>query len=265
MLTAVVLLAAYARTMVGMYDQWNTDEDMSHGLAVPFVIGWVIWRERDRWKTALVEPNPWGFAGLAAGALLHFAGAVGGGLFLSSAGFLVSAAGAILAIGGYPVLRLAAFPLLLSIFMLPKLAIVYNQATLPLQLLASRLAAFLLTTAGFGVIREGNILDVGGHQIAVAEACNGIRYLLSLGFMATVFAYVADPKPWMRAALLLAAVPISIGANAVRVAASGAVPLFAEGTPHMMVGWVIFAFCLVTVGVFHKGIDSVYSRFHAQP
>jgi hypothetical protein len=63
-----------------------------------------------------------------------------------------------------------ALPLLLALFMLPKLALVYNQVTLPLQLLASRIAAGILTAAGIGVIREGNILDVAGHRVSVVEA-----------------------------------------------------------------------------------------------
>ncbi len=160
-------------------------------------------------------------------------------------------------------MRAWAFPLLLMLFMLPKLAVVYNQFTLPLQLLASRLAAFLLTVSGFGVIREGNILDVGGHRIAVVEACNGIRYLLTLGFLAAVLAYLADPKPWMRLALILSAIPVAILANGFRVAISGAIPLLAEGTPHLVAGAVIFAFCVGTLLLLRRLIDGVYHLYHA--
>src|SRR5437899_12146007 len=103
------------------------------------------------------------------------------------------------------------------------------------------MAAGLLTLSGVGVIRSGNILDVGGHQVAVEEACNGIRYLLPLGFVAVVFAYIADSKSWMRVALLASAVPIAIAANAVRVAFSAYAPRLAEGTLHELLGVLIFA------------------------
>jgi len=106
----------------------------------------------------------------------------------------VSVAGAVLSLGGFAYLRAWALPLLLALFMLPKLALVYNQVTLPLQLFASRMAAGILTASGIAVIREGNILDVAGRRVSVVEACNGIRYLLSLGFMAVVFAYLSDTK-----------------------------------------------------------------------
>src|ERR1700722_4961822 len=209
-LTALALVVCYAPTLRGMFEQWSNDEDMSHGFLVPIVILWIVWRERGRWRGLETDPNWWGFAILTAAAGLQFAGLLGAGLFAGSVALLVSVAGAVLCLGGWAWLRVLAFPLVLAIFMLPKLAIVYNQATLPLQLLASQIAAGFLTFAGIGVIREGNILDVGGHRVAVVEACNGSRYLLSLGFMAVVFAYLADSKPWMRSALLMAAVPVAI-------------------------------------------------------
>src|SRR5580658_2990140 len=187
-LTVLLLLVCYASTLGGMIRQWSTDEDMGHGFLVPVVIAWIAWRERGRWRELDIEPSLWGFALLAAGGGLHAAGAIGAGLFASSLGLLLSIAGVVLGFGGFPLLRIWIFPLLLTLFMLPKLAIVYNQATLPLQLLASRLAAAILTISGLGVIREGNILDVGGHRVAVAEACNGIRFLLPLGFLSVIFA-----------------------------------------------------------------------------
>src|SRR5579871_769401 len=217
-LSALILLAGYSATLRGMFQQWMTDEDMGHGFIVPFVILWIVWRERKRWQALPVNPSWWGLAILLFGAAMQLISALGAGLFAGSVGFLISVAGAIVCLGGFAWLRVWAFPLALSIFMLPKLAIVYNQATLPMQLMASRMAAAILTGAGLAVIREGNILDVGGHQILVAEACNGIRYLLPLGFIAVLFGYLSDSRVWMRLVLLLAAVPIAIVANALRVA-----------------------------------------------
>jgi exosortase len=147
--------------------------------------------------------------------------------------------------------------------MLPKLGIVYNQVTLPLQLLASRIAAGILTAGGIGVIREGNILDVGGHRVAVVEACNGIRYLLSLGFMAVVFAYLSDSKPWMRLVMLAAAVPIAIFANAARVAAAGWLPSLDSGIPHAVCGGLLFVFCLAGLMVFRQLFNKVYVRYQS--
>lgn len=236
---------------------------MSHGFLVPIVIFWIVWRERERGRALKPEPNWWGLALLAFAAVMQFAGLLGVGLFAGSVAFLVSVAGAVLCLGGFAWLRTLAFPLLLAVFMLPKLAVVYNQVTLPLQLLASRLAAGILTVAGIGVIREGNILDVGGHRVAVLEACNGIRYLLSLGFMAVVFGYLSDSKPWMRLALLAAAVPIAILANALRVAAAGWLPSLEAGVPHAVSGWFIFVLCLATLMLLQQVLHKVYVRYQS--
>ena len=262
-LTAVALAVCYTPALRGMFQQWSLDEDMSHGFLVPLVVLWVIWRERERWRALPLEPSWWGFVFLATGACLQIVAALGAGLFARSLAFLISLAGAVLCFGGFRLLRAWAFPLLLLLFMLPKLAVVYNRATLPLQLLASKMAAGILTAARIGVIREGNILDVGGHRIFVAEACNGIRYLLSLGFMAVLFAYLAGAKPWMRVALLAAALPVAIFANAVRVAAAGWLPGLDAGTPHAVAGWLLFVLCLTTLALVLKLFNRVYAHYQS--
>ncbi len=263
LITTICLLACYATTIQGMVLQWWNDEDMGHGFVVPLIILWIVWREREKWISIPPVPNIWGVVLLAAGLAMHAAGAIGVGLFASSVALLLSAVGAILCLGGAGLLRAWAFPIFLALFMLPKLAIVYNQATLPLQLLASKLAAGILSFSGIGVIRSGNILDVGGHRVAVAEACNGIRYLLPLAFMAVVFGYLADPKPWMRAALMIATIPVAIFANGLRVAASAWIPALDSGTPHEVAGVAFFVISLVSILGIQKSVNSMYGRLHA--
>jgi exosortase len=257
--TGLAVLGCYASTLNGMLHQWLTDDDMGHGIVVPLVILWIVWRERARWRDLPAAPSPWGWLLLAAGAGLHLIGALGGGLFASSVALLISIAGVVVALGGFAYLRTWTFPFALALFMLPKLAIVYNQTTLPLQLMASQLAATLLTVTGFGVIRAGNVLEVRGHQILVAEACNGIRYLLPLGFVAALLGYLSNARRWTRWALVFAAVPVAILANAVRVAVSGAVPALAEGTLHSLAGVIIFVFSLALLG----GVLHAFQRLSA--
>jgi exosortase len=262
-MTAALLLICYATTLQGMFVQWTTDEDMGHGLVVPFVVLWIVWRERERWQRIPMEPSVWGFALLMLGAGLHLAGALGVGLFVNALALVISMAGAVVCLGGFGLLRSWTFPLLLTLFMLPKLAIVYNQVTLPLQLVASKLAAGMLTVTGIGVIREGNVLDVGGHRVAVAEACSGIRFLLPLGFASVLFAYLADPRPWMRWVALAAALPIAIFANGLRVAVAAWLPALDSGTPHLLAGWIIFVLCLGTLLPLYRICNSLTGRKHA--
>ncbi len=262
-ITALAFLICYAAVLAGMVDQWWSDEDMGHGFLVPIVIGFIVWRERDRWARVIARPTNWGWALLTAGACLQLVSVMGAGLFAGAIALLVSLIGIVLLMGGWPLLRAWGFPLLLTVFMLPKLAVVYNQTTLPLQLLASRMAAGMLTMAGVGVIRAGNILDVGGHQVAVAEACNGIRYLLPLGFIGVVFAYLADSRVWMRMLLLLSAIPVAVMANAARVAFSAYSPRLAEGNPHLLLGTAIFLVCLGSLYAIQRLWARVLGAAHA--
>lgn len=235
-----------------MIHQWWTDEDMGYGFIVPFVIAWIVWRERGRWRTLPFQPSLWGFAVLGLAACLQIASALGAGLFAGALAFVLSLVGVVLCLFGFAWVRAWAFPLLLTLFMLPKLAIVYNQITLPLQLLATRLAGGMLSAAGFMVLRDGNILNVAGHSISVVEACDGIRYLLPLAFLALVFAYSGGANSWMRCAMLAAAIPTAITANALRVAFSGLSPALTEGTPHALLGTFIFLLCLgLLAGIYH--------------
>ena len=260
-LTALALILCYAATLAGMVHQWWTDEDMGYGFLVPFVIAWIIWRERGRWKILPVQPSLWGFAVLALAACLQIASALGAGLFAGSLAFVLSLVGLVLALLGFAWLRAWAFPLLLTLFMLPKLAVVYNQITLPLQLLATRLAGGMLATAGFMVVRDGNILNVAGHSISVVEACDGIRYLLPLAFLALIFAYASGAKSWMRVAMLAAAIPIAIIANALRVAFSGLSPVLTSGPPHALLGTLIFLLCLALLAGMYQLLTFASKEF----
>ena len=94
----------------------------------------------------------------------------------------------------------------------------------------------------------------------MVEACNGLRYLLPLGFAAVVFAYLADPRPWMRAVLLLAAIPVAMLANAVRVAASAYVPALSEGAFHTAAGWLLFAACMAAIYLIHVAFTRLQGR-----
>jgi len=123
-----------------MFEQWRTDEDMSHGFLVPIVVLWIVWRERGRWRVLPAQPScgdwrSW-YPPPACSSPARSAWACSPVHWPFSFPLQRGALP-----GGLGWLRALAFPLLLAVFMLPKLAIVYNQATLPLQLLASRIAA----------------------------------------------------------------------------------------------------------------------------
>ena len=250
-----------------MLDQWSHDEDMGHGFIVPVVAAWIAWRDRERWLRRGLRPSWWGFAPLAFAALLLYVAVAGAGRFAACVALLCAICAVVLILGGPGVLRAVAFPLLLLLFMLPKLAILYNQITLPMQLLATRLAEFALTAGGVHVVRSGNILQLATFSVSVVEACSGVRYLFTLGFLAVVYAHIAGSGPWIRLAALAAMAPVAILANALRVAAAAVMgmanPKWAEGPVHAVCGWAIFV-AAMAVGVgLHWCMERAWRRLHA--
>ncbi|MGJ5818431.1 exosortase [Paludibaculum fermentans] len=262
LITGLLLVLAYWGALSGMAEQWATDEDMSYGFAVPVVVAWVVYRERGLLSTIPANPSNLGLCLVLLAAALVLAGSVGAGLFVAAVGFWLAVAGSILFLGGWPYVRALGFPLFLMLFMLPKLAFVYAEVTLPLQLTATRLAGAILSTLGVTVVRTGNVLDLGQVRLSVTEACNGMRFLLSLAFLAVVFGYAMGPSAWIRWALLAATIPVAIGANALRVAAIGLLaakdPALANGFLHFFSGWLVFLVSLAVLALVRKGLTRIH-------
>jgi exosortase len=123
-------------------------------------------------------------------------------------------------------------------------------------------AETLLGAIDIPVLRDGNVLTLASQTLSVAEACSGIRSLLSLSFLSLVYAYFFDSKVWMRWALFLGVLPIAILANAGRVTITGILserdPELARGFFHELEGFIIFAIALVMLFVLHMLINLFY-------
>ena len=265
---AALLVLCYAPVLARLIQQWNDDEDMGHGFFVPVIAGWIAWQKRHELFDGPLKSNPLGLLLVLFGALQLYIGTLGAELFLSRTAIIESLVGMVLFLGGWHAIRVMAFPLCLLVFMVPIPAVIYNQITFPLQLFASQVAAFVLDLIGIPVLRDGNVLELASQKLSVVEACSGIRSLLSLSFLALVYAYFFDPKPWMRWVLLIATVPIAILANAGRVTITGIMseidPELAHGVAHTASGWVIFMIALVMLVITHQVITRIYKVFHGR-
>lgn len=259
---SILLIGAYFPILTRLVEQWSTDDDVSHGFFVPVVACYFAWQRREEILKLAWKPAWWGVAFLVWGAVQAWIGMLGAELFLQRSAFLISLLGMLLVMGGTALVRTLLFPLLLLPFMIPIPAVIYNQITFPLQLFASQVAEWALMLLGIPVLRDGNILELASQKLSVAEACSGIRSLLTLTFLSLVYSYWIDPKVWMRWVLLAATIPIAIIANAGRVTLTGVLseidPALAEGIFHSMEGWVIFVIAFLMLAAAHKGINWIY-------
>jgi exosortase len=255
--TGILLLVAglglvYWRVFGGLLDAWAHDGNYSHGFLIIPIALYLVWERRKRLAAIPPSPSVLGLALFAFGILVLLAGVLGSELFLTRVSLLFALAGMVVFVLGWKHLRALTFPLAFLLLMIPIPAIVFNQIAFPLQLVASRAGAACISAAGIPVLREGNVLILANTSLEVAEACSGIRSLVSLITLGIVFGYFTDPRGWARATIVAATIPIAIVTNAARVAGTGILshyygPEAAQGFFHEFSGWVVFllAFLLV--------------------
>ena len=270
---------AYATVLAKLGHDWWTDENYSHGLLIPFVIGYFLWSQRDRMARAAQRPaTVWGLAAVLCALLALWAGTAGAELYMQRTSLVVMLAGTVLYFWGFTLLRLLLVPLFLLLLAIPIPAIIFNKIAFPLQLFASRCAVWAMTAFDIPVLRQGNVIELmplGGHEtkkLEVVEACSGIRSLMTLVTLAVVFAYFTHPRAdsqnhlrkrvaepvanapgsdrstygfWRSTIIVLAAVPIAIFTNALRVSGTGILARYygtrvADGFFHSFSGWVIY-------------------------
>jgi exosortase len=254
-----LLIACYAPMLRQLIRIWATDDNMGHGFFVPVVAGYVVWQRRDQLMSEPRQSSAWGLLILAWGAIQSVLATLGAELFTQRLAFVISLAGIVVYLGGKRWFKILAFPLALLLFMIPIPAIIYAQLTLRLQELATTLAEWMLSAVGIPVIRTGNLLELPSQVLNVAEACSGIRSLLSLSFLSLVYAYFRDNRTWVRWILFFSTVPIAIGANAIRVALTGVLSEvntnLAQGAYHEVEGYIVFIIALVALIALHNLIN----------
>ncbi|MGE3404054.1 MAG: exosortase/archaeosortase family protein [Vicinamibacterales bacterium] len=250
MLPGMVAVAAaatllYAPLGAGLARQWYDDPASSHGVALAIAAAVVLWRRRAALRALPVAPANAGFALLAASLILHMAGTFAGELFVLRVSALASLAACVLTLAGSAHLRLLAAPLVLLLLAIPLPATLVTSLTLPLQLFASQMAAGLLGTAGITAIREGNLITLSTVTLEVADVCSGLRSIVSLVAMIAMAKTLIDMPVRQAATLAVAAVPIAIAGNTLRVAGTGILAhLFgagaARGLVHDLTGYAAF-------------------------
>lgn len=255
----------YRSTLVRLATQWWQDPNFSHGFFVPLFSVCVLWHGRSRFVRMTPRPSGTGLLILSFAMLLLIVGQMGAELFLARVSLLLVVAGLIVLFLGWNFFRAALFPWIFLFLMIPIPAILYNQITFPLQLLASRLAAAALALVGIPVLREGNVITLPSMALEVAEACSGIRSLMSLITLAIIYGFVTEKRLAIRYLLAVAAVPVAVMANSVRIIGTGILVQYwnadaAQGYFHASWGWMIFVISMLMLYAFHELMRTIWRK-----
>jgi exosortase len=256
-LIALIVTAIYYQVVGKLVLDWYSNPDFSHGfLVVPFAL-YVLWDKRKVLHDTPIRQTWSGVWLIVAAILVLFMGVYGAELFLSRLSLVMLLGGIVWTLCGRAMLREVRFAILVLLLAIPIPAVLFNQITFPLQLLASRMASSLLPLFGVPVLRDGNIIQLPSMQLEVAEACSGIRSLMSLFAIAIFYGYFLERNTWRRVILALASIPIAVFANAARIVGTGLCvqywnPDKAVGFFHEFSGWLMFLISLTSLYLVHS-------------
>jgi len=243
---AALFLLLYFTTLRGLLEDWWNDPDYSHGMIVPFVAAYIVFRRRETLRRLPRDPRLFpATAVILTSQFVFLAGYFGAEFFLQRSSIVIFLAGMILLLLGWDHLRQLLLPLLLVELCIPLPAVLMNQITLPLQLIASRGSEIVLRSCGVSVYRTGNLLQMARQTLNVAEACSGIRSLVSLITLAVIMVSFTRMHWLARVAFVASAAGVAIVANGVRVSAAGLLgyyigPRYTVGFWHLLEGWSVF-------------------------
>jgi exosortase D (VPLPA-CTERM-specific) len=251
-IAAVAAVLPFASVLADLYNIWNLKPEYSHGVIIPVLSAFLIWRQRDELRNLPFTGSWTGLVLIAAGLMLRFIGAATTMHTLEHYAFLLVLYGLVLALTGPAIFRRLWVPLAMLIFAVPLPSFFNNSLSLHLQLISSALGVWVIRAAGISVLLEGNVIDLGNYQLEVAEACSGLRYLFPLMTLAFIMAYLYRGAFWKRTTIFLSSIPITVMMNSLRIGFIGITvenwgQRMAEGVLHEFEGWVVFMFSTAAV------------------
>lgn len=250
LLLLVLLGVTYHSVIPGMVADWNNDPNYSHGFLVPFVAGFFVWQRWPGLKGTTVRTQIAGLPVVVAGLSLLVMGYAGTEYFSMRVSLVVVLAGVVLFWLGGQVFKKLALPLGFLVFMVPLPYIVYDSIAFPLKLMVAKFSVLSLRAMGIVVVREGNIIHFPQTVLEVADACSGLRSLMSLLALAVAYAFVTHSSTLKRWIIILSAIPIAVVTNMFRVIITGVLAQYygaavAEGFFHEFAGLTVFAVAML--------------------
>jgi len=213
-----ITLWSYWGTIDDLFREWQRNEDYSAGQLVPLVAVFLVWRERKRLRQCRLGPCWWGLILL----LLAQAGRFFGLLFVFESAerysLALMIAGLTLTVAGWQVFRRSFWILSFLFLMVPFPGQIHNRLNGPLQSMSTRGAVFLLEAFGVRVSQQGNVILLDGRiEMAVVEACSGLRMLTAFIIVGAFIAYMIRRARWQKATLLLSSIPVAVVCNMLRL------------------------------------------------
>ena len=211
------LWAYWEPVIVDLWRIWLRSDEYSSGLLVPLIAGYILWIRRDSITACRINPSLWGLAGfIGAQAFRLF------GLFYwydsaERLSMVLTLASLVLLLFGWQLFR-KVLPVLLFLFlMIPLPNSVQSAITLPLQSWATTSSVFCLEMLGYDIVRQGNVININGTVVAIAEACNGLRMLTAFFVISGLVVMIINRSIWEKIIIFVSSIPIGLICNTLRL------------------------------------------------
>lgn len=244
------LSAIYAGIFHSLSLDWLNDENYSHGFLVPLISGYFIWQQRDELQQIPVRPASGGLPLIFFGFFVLFVGVAAQEFYSMRASFIFLLAGMVVFLLGWQWLKSLLLPIGFLFFMIPLPYIIYDALAFPLKLFVAKFSVIVLKLMGVVVLREGNIIMFPHTVLEVADACSGLRSLMSLLALGVALSVFSQNKISRRVLLVALTVPIAVATNMLRVIGTGFLAQHygaaaAEGFFHEFAGMAVFVLAMV--------------------
>lgn len=246
--TLGLVLIMYTPTFLWMWDRWFArDSYYSHGILIPFISTYLIWNKRDELKNLPKESSPWGFYIFLLGVLMHLLSATFRIYFSSGFSLVVILVGLLLHFYGKRIFSHVMFPVLFLVFMVPLPIVTIANISFKLKLFAAQLATNILNDhMRIACFQDGSTIRLQHTQVIVDDVCSGLRSLISLTALGSIFAYWIKGGIIKKFLVFASTIPIAVITNALRIVFLSTVSevwgaQYASGFLHDLSGFIVFA------------------------
>ena len=220
MLSIACFIYAYHGTFLWLYERYtNPGSHYSHGFLIPFISGYLIWKRKNQLGEVVPSSSGVGLALMVLALLIHVGSVWTHIFFASGFSILLLLVGFSLYLYGTEFTRKIAFPLGFLVFMFPLPMRTISAISFPLKLIVADAAASSIKSVGILLLREGAVIHLANTSLTIGDPCSGIRSLISLLALGALIAYISQTTMVKKATIFLAAIPIAIFTNILRVCA----------------------------------------------
>lgn len=259
----------YLEGLLSLVSRWDS-QDNSYCYLVPVIFAYLLYINRKRLASYVGGVSWPGLIPLFLAGLFLLAGQLAALETLVYVSMWLAVVSGTVLVWGLGSLRVLGFPLLILAFAVPPPPYINQVLSFELKLLSSQLAVPMFGVLDIPVFREGNLLDLGYAQLQVVDACSGLRYFFPIILIGLLLGYLMHKSNWIRALLVVLAVPVAVVTNSLRLVFTGVAARYVssdilDGPLHEVLGVAVFVLALLLLILCGVLLRRIFPPGHGDP